>query len=348
MGILTNKTLIKELKSKGSEIVRCYNCLALKKKDSDLKILDLEISQNIKKWISAAGVGIVEELSGYNFQVYKEIALPMLVMFLDKHNVNQDYYINILTKVARDFDEDIKFVWMDGTDPMIKQRKKKLGLVTEILPSMAFNVLDDRILPYKEGQPITESSIRLFVSDFIENRLSSKNIADIRPNPELESKYSDTPIVTMDQFEEKVLSEGTDVLLLLYSSYQNEDSLNLAPYFNKVAKRFKELNYPHVKVYRMDTATQTVHKNVKIDHVPVIYLFPAYHKNPPYVQYTNEAKVPPMMFFVEKYADIKFQLPELPHLSPDQIGPYWEQKAQLPPEKQERVAAHNERRNWDL
>lgn len=49
--------------------------------------------------------------------------------------------------------------------------------------------------------------------------------------------------------------------------------------------------------------------------MPAIHLFPAFHKHPPYVNYTGKAKVLPIMYFIEKYADVKFELPEMPHLS---------------------------------
>lgn len=347
-GLVTNKRLIKKLREKG-DIVKYLNCIVLKKKDADYQTLDLEISQDIESWITKSGVSLVDELTGYNFQIYKELRFPMLAMFLDKNNLNQDYYLSMFTKVARDFEHSIKFVWMDGNDPVIMQRKRKLGLITKILPSLAYNLLDDRIIPYPESQPITENGIRSFVVDFLDNKLKSvSKISDNKPSLDFEKKYSETPIVYMENFEEKVLQEGVDVVLLIYSSFESEDSYNMAPYYNKLAKRFTELNYPSLKVYRLDIATDAVPKMIKIDHIPSIYMFPAFHKNPPYIHYTGINKVPPMMFFVQKYADIKFELPILPHLSPDQIDPYYTQKAELPLERQEKVAAANERREWDL
>jgi hypothetical protein len=119
------------------------------------------------------------------------------------------------------------------------------------------------------------------------------------------------------------MEEGFDVCVLFYSSFNNEESYTIAPYFNKMAKRFKELEFPNVRLYMIDVARESVPKGIKMDKLPGIFLFPAFHKTPPYIQFTGEGKVLPMMFFIEKYADIKFELPELPHLSPDQIEAYW-------------------------
>mmetsp|Transcript_25797 Transcript_25797/g.25340 ORF Transcript_25797/g.25340 Transcript_25797/m.25340 type:complete len:275 (-) Transcript_25797:66-890(-) len=274
--------------------------------------------------------------------------MPMLIMFLDKNNVNMDEYLDIFKKVARDFEDHIKFVWLDGTEEVNKQRKRKIGLVTEILPSLAFNLADGRIYPYLEGKPITRESIAEFVTEFLENKHSVKNVPDYKPDIELEKKYKDTPIVTRETFDELVLGEGFDVLVLFYSSHKNQESYTIAPYFNKLAKRYGELEFTNLRVYRMDVAIQSVHKFVKTDTIPSVYLFPAFHKQPPYIRYTGDMDVLRMMFFVEKYVDVKFELPDVPHLSPDEAEEYWDKKAKLTPEQQQEEAKRHEIRHFDL
>lgn len=232
---------------------------------------------------------------------------------------------------------------------MNKQRKRKLGLVTEILPAMSFNLLDERIIPFDEGKDITFDNISLYVSEFLENKLESiRNKPKRSTDTELRKSYKDTPPLLYSEFHSKVLTEGTDVLVLFYSSYNNQKSYDIAPYFNKVAKRFGELEFPNVKVYGMDVALESVPKNIKIEYIPAIYFFPSFHKEPPHTYYSGEGKVLPLILFVQHYADIPFELPPLPHLSPDQIEAYYQQKAELSIEKQKQVEAANERTNWEL
>jgi len=40
----------------------------------------------------------------------------------------------------------------------------------------------------------------------------------------------------------------------------------------------------------------------------LIYFFPAYHKNPPYQKYLGVAKVSEMAKWVQKHADVKFEI----------------------------------------
>lgn len=42
--------------------------------------------------------------------------------------------------------------------------------------------------------------------------------------------------------------------------------------------------------------------------MPLIYLFPAFHKRPPYKKYTGGAKVSEMARWVQKHVDKKFEI----------------------------------------
>jgi len=346
-GIVTDKNLIKSVRDSG-KYINYLNSMLLKKRGTSIKELDLGLPQDMYNWVLSNGIGLVEELTPYNFQIYKTIGKPILIMFLDKNNSHHYEYLNMFKKVARDFEDQVKFVWMDGSSPTNKARKKDLGLTTEILPSLAFNLNDKRIFPFDENKPLTKDSVARFVQDFLENKLVPGTKKTTQADPEFEEIYKDTPKLKLGEFEEKAFEEGKDVLLLLYSSHNNENSYTLAPYYNKVAKRFKELEFSNVAVYRLDVATEGVPSSMKLSSVPSVFFFPAFKKQPPFIQYTGEAKVLPLMFFVQKYSDIKFSLPDLPHLSPDQVEAYYEQKSQLSPDQQEKVAKANEQRTFDL
>lgn len=348
---VTDKSLIKSLRSKG-KFVTHLDSILITRKDAKPRIMDLALrsqDMTIHKWVLLHSVGLVEELTAYNFSIYKLIGLPMLMLFLDRNNIHHDDYLDMFAKVADIFENQVKFVWVDGTDPIMKQKKRALGLVTEILPAVAFNLLEDRTLPFDEAKPLTYDNLLGFVRDYVEHRVvSRRNKPEKLGNKELEEAYRNTPRLHTVDFEKEVLQEGYDVVVLFFSSFGNEESLRFAPYYNKMAQRFAELEFPNVKVFRLDVAVESVPKHIKIDSLPAIYFFPAFHKQPPYIHYTGMGKVLPLMFFIEKYADIRFELPELPHLHPNQISAYYEQKAELSPEKQKKVEEANERRHWDL
>lgn len=348
VGVVKDKALIKDFKNKG-KYIPYLNSLVLSKRGADFKVLDLALPQNLGHWITRNGVGLVEELTPYNFQIYKGISLPMLIMFLDKTNTKQDEYLDMFTKAARDFENDVKFVYLDGNEPVNIQRRRKLGLITDMLPSLAFNLADGRVYPHDESKEITKESILSFVTEFLEHKEQKGTIvSNYKQDYEIETLYRNTPILTKENFEKVALTEGDDIFVLFYSSSNNPDSISVAPYFNKLAKRYGELEFPNLKIFRYDVGVQSVYKNIKTDKVPVMYMFPAFHKKSPYIQYTGETTVIRMMFFIQKYSDVKFELPDLPHLNPYEVEEYWESKSKLPHEKQEKVAASHEIRQFDL
>jgi hypothetical protein len=270
-------------------------------------------------------------------------------MFIDPNNINHYKYLSMFEKVAAMFEDKIKFGWLDGTESTNRKRKRALGLVTEKLPGVAFNLLDARTVPFDEATELSKENLISFVHDFLDHKLESRNNPAVHTvDPEFESLYKDTPKLQFADFKDRVLSEGYDVLVLFYSSFKDEKSSQIAPHYNKLSKRFQELEFPNIRVYRMDISQESVPKHIRIDHIPSVYFFPAFKKTPPYVEYTGEAKILPMMFFVEKFADIPITLPELPHLHPSQIPDYHKQVEELDEEKRRRVKEANERRHWEF
>ena len=47
---------------------------------------------------------------------------------------------------------------------------------------------------------------------------------------------------------------------------------------------------------------------IESGEVPMIYFFPAYHKNPPYLRFLWNPKLGDMASFIQKNSDIKFEL----------------------------------------
>ncbi|OMJ95175.1 hypothetical protein SteCoe_1551 [Stentor coeruleus] len=344
-GLVTDKFLIKSLHI-AEKYILYLNSLVIYT-NGEFKSLDLEMDTQLLPFVARNTLKVLDELTPFTFQIYRSLSLPMLVMFIDKENPEHYKYIEIYERIARDSYGDIGYLWMDGKQPNNAEKKRAVGIITDKLPALAFNLLDGRVFPFDETKEITKKSISIFIENFRNNKLESGAHKGLRTKSgELENKYKNTPYLKYDELEEKVLSEGTDVMLLIYDS-RDEKSLGIAPNYNKVALRYSELNIPSIKIYRSDIVSDPVQTKLGTYIWPAIIFLPAFHKVKPYVQYTGEAKAVQLMFFAQKYADIKFELPELPHLSPDQIQAYWQQVNELDEEKREKVSAANERRNWD-
>ena len=63
-----------------------------------------------------------------------------------------------------------------------------------------------------------------------------------------------------------------------------------------------------MKVYSYDVNVENQPPRIETQDLPSMFLFPAYHKNPPYLRYMSSPKVSEMANYIKKHADIKFEI----------------------------------------
>ena len=114
--------------------------------------------------------------------------------------------------------------------------------------------------------------------------------------------------------------------MLLYSSHNSKDSEKAASAFNRVCKRFNSLNYPALRVYAFDAATQRVHKTVKASKFPAVFVAPSNKKTERFKNFEGQLDTFNIMEFVEQTVTVKFELPDLHHLSPEEVEEYLKEK----------------------
>lgn len=121
-------------------------------------------------------------------------------------------------------------------------------------------------------------------------------------------------------YKQNCLKEGYDTLLLLYDAFGNEEENHMAAkFYEKVAKRFKELNIPTFKIAAYDIYVNSMPLDMEYTQdLPQLIFFPAYHKSPPY-RYFQDIRTEKLMRSVQESADIKFELPEYAHLSDEEL-----------------------------
>ena len=138
-------------------------------------------------------------------------------------------------------------------------------------------------------------------------------------------------MVTSENFEEFALDEEKDVLLMLHAK-SCESCAHFSVYFKRMANRFKELSISSLAIARMDVTNDSPpsHLNLMTGSLPILILLPAVRLDgikPVPIFYSGLGKVQPMMKWVQKFASISFELPNLPHLNEEQVGMY---KTQVP------------------
>jgi Thioredoxin-like domain len=314
-GVL-DKSLIKMVKNNRPDIKYLNSVVLLR--GNQTKILDLDLPQDIFRWIALNSVALVDEITGYNFHIYQATGLPMLILFLDSKNIYNSDYLEIYQRVARQFEGVVNFVWIDGTKPEYSRKKNNLGLFTEILPALAFNSQSKGNYAYPEGSEITEKAISVFVQDHLDKKPSKYKDEYIYNGINLE----DCEGIYFNVFDERVINEYNDAVFFIYSSTNSKASEKLAPIYNKVCKRFRELGYPNLRTFAIDASGSLAHKTVKLDRVPLIFMAPADRKSNPYIRYTGQLTPLAIMKFIESNADTKIKLPELPHLTTEEVEEY--------------------------
>jgi hypothetical protein len=101
--------------------------------------------------------------------------------------------------VAEDFEDLIRFAWLDATVEHVKEKKRALGLFTEILPAVAFNLMENRQIAFDEGKPVNYQNLKEFVQNFLEDKVGNfRNKPQHNVDPELMAKYTDVEKIGLD------------------------------------------------------------------------------------------------------------------------------------------------------
>ena len=94
-----------------------------------------------------------------------------------------------------------------------------------------------------------------------------------------------------------------------------------------MAHRFKELKISSLVISRMDVTDESppANLNLLVGELPILVLLPAVGgelSKPLPIFYSGVGKVQAMMKWVQKFASIPFELPNLPHLNEEQVKMY--------------------------
>lgn len=352
VGILTDRPTIKKLKS--DNLIIYYDSILVRQVTGASKTLDQATkSPEIDPlfWILINSLKPVEELTTQTLAIYHRLGLPMLLLFVNPKTVQNDAVMEDAEKVAENAREKVVIAWVDGTNEIYKEKRKTLGLMGDTLPAAAFNLKDDRILPFDESLPLTYDRLNLFVLDFINNRLTPKPSPNSkRHSYEFDTILAQVPALTFAEFPEKAATEGEDVCILFYSSNEKnkdivEKSKLVAQTFAQLYKRLSDLAGNTIKLYRFDLATEASPRGVSIEYTPSVFLLPAYQKSPPFAQYVGDNHYLKMMFFIASAAERPIHIPKLKEMIGDESELYESVKAGLPSKVVAMVEADEKVRN---
>jgi len=122
---------------------------------------------------------------------------------------------------------------------------------------MAFNMIDNRVIPYPRGKPIERDIVFDWFDDIVKGKVSVKTTGFDRIVNDTDIQailLNNTIVATRDTYNDIVLSEGFDVAILFYTTEVIHNvQRNIALQFNLVADAFIKLGMQdYIKVVSYD------------------------------------------------------------------------------------------------
>ncbi len=144
-----------------------------------------------------------------------------------------------------------------------------------------------------------------------------------------------TTKIDKTSFKPIVNNRKYDVIVLIVDTDYDYYSEKVARYYNRVSERFKTLGIKSVlfSSYDINENGQLLNERVNILIIQItpekgqIYLFPAHSKKP--IEFKDSLTVLRLMKWIENDAEIKFRLPEIPHIDLELHEDYYKKKAVL-------------------
>jgi hypothetical protein len=253
--------------------------------------------------------------------------------------------------VARKYWQVVSFLWGDGKETY-KEKKKVLGIHTEALPAMAMNTADGRVLTFDAAfeEVEIESWVRSYLGYNVvaatkgaERRADSpkppKPVGGITGDAHADAfaEHTDSVVtLTTESFHGVVMDPHKDIMLIL-QAHDSEMSQEFYKYVKRSSDQFIAMGIETMVVAKFDVEKYVLPPHVPLQYttLPAVAFFPAKDKELPYIYFTGRGKAQYIMRFAEEHASYKFELPEDPHLTPEQRVMKQEQLAEWAQHKYE-------------
>ena len=266
------------------------------------------------------------------------------------------------------FRDRVAFAYIDGVAHADRMRGLGLFGGKEKLPALAFNTNERGVVaPFPEALPLERRAIREFCAAFLGRKLRSRADSDafavanvnnvVAPAFDAKRKprraapaetvgvseqfgaasagvarrgFADHVVVLDARNFSSVADRPDRDVLVMFHEEGCAPCAHMAVYYKKLAERFHDMAVESLVVARFDVTREAppLDGAVSAAELPTLVLLPAHDKRPPYKFYSGVAKVQPMMRWVGEAADVKFDLPDLCHLSEADRILYKEQVAE--------------------
>ncbi|KAJ2792658.1 protein disulfide-isomerase precursor [Coemansia guatemalensis] len=287
-GVVADKDLAKE------QGVTAPGVVVYKQFDDGKDVFEEEITaKDLRTFIKASSVPVLDEISGANYAMYAQTGLPFGFAFFDSEETRKELEKQ-LYPVAKAHKGAINVVLIDANK--FASQADHLNLEHK-WPAFAIQKqanLDK--FPFSQDEEITEESINAFVKDFIADKLEPS----YKSEPIPESNDGNVFVLVSKQFNEVVFDKSKDVLVEAYAPWCHH-CRSLVPVYEKLGSILK--HNKNLIISKMDAIANDVPSSeaaLQIYGFPTIVLVSG--KNNAIIEYKGNRSLESLVEFLKENA----------------------------------------------
>ena len=221
---------------------------------------------------------------------------PALILFISNETQEWNHYGNIMTQVAEKIKGKIVLIMTDIKEGIASRLADYVGINKKNLPLIS--ILDTRkdFKKYnmKKEKEINTENIIKFINDWEENKLKRT----LKSEKEPKNNNGIIRIIVGKNFENEVLNNNNDIMVLFYAPWCNHCK-EFIPIYEKVAKKLKNNN--KLIMTKIDGSANEV-ENIPITGFPTILFFPGNKKKDNPIHYKGKRTTEEIIKFIKYYS----------------------------------------------
>lgn len=339
VGVVTNRELIRHFKSiyEGSWFnMHSWNSIVLKRDDKTM-FLDLSLlNEHLEIFMVYNTIPFVDEVATNNTQIIAKISTPIMLFFIDTSYILDNYYtqLKFMEYLSKEYVGKYVFMYMDGNT---KTKTKEMFGLTKDMNIPNFVVLYIRSNKIKHT-PNSFAYCDIFIHKFLKKHSGDKYGVNELDSLKKKVKSFDDKIVANLKYTTKleaatynmVLNNNKfDFIVFVVDTDYDDRSEILSKYILKLSERMKALGIKTVQVATYDINEQGVNQKFQSVNLNTGAIFFVGAKKNVAIPFNESISIYRLMKFIEKNADLKIRLPELPHLDLKYHDDYYQKKAIL-------------------
>ena len=278
-----------------------FNSVALFKKFDEKRndIYNFDYKK-LKKFIKKNSKRNILDLDEKNINLIFNHHIPALIYFGRKDDLFWNENQKILEKVALNIDTKLKFIMTEINDDYGKIIAEKIKLRLHDIPCIMILDVLGNINKYKYEGGYNYKDIILFIEKWEKGILNKYIIS--QPEPKVNN--GNVFILVGNTFNEEVLQNDDDVIVLFYSPINNEN-LRMIKFFEEVANKLNVQN-PDLIFAKIDMLENEVASFI-IRDLPTIKFFPGNKKRNAPFEYRGGKKMDDIIKFIKKHSFHEFK-----------------------------------------